>query len=57
MPPREHDLGDWFCAGQTDLTELVEVEHIAGSMPAADADREAARRQFYESLKKKMGEQ
>lgn len=43
-------LGEWVCEGQGDLTDLVGVEHIAGSMPAADADRLAAREAFYDAL-------
>ncbi len=45
------DIGDWVCEGQTDLTDLVGVEHIPGSMPAADADRDAAREAFYQALR------
>lgn len=35
---------------QADLTELVGVEHIPGSMPAGNAEREAARQVFYQQL-------
>ena len=41
------------CEGQTDLTTLVGVEHIPGSMPASDAEREAARQAFYQQLRER----
>lgn len=44
------DIGDWTCEGQGDLTDLVDVEHIPGSMPAGDAERDAARDAFYQWL-------
>lgn len=44
---------DWFCEGQTDLTDLVEDEHIRGSMPADDAEREAARQAWYQHLRER----
>lgn len=38
-------------AGQMDLTDMVGVEHITGSMPADEIAREAARQAYYERLK------
>lgn len=32
------------------MTDLVDDEHIAGSMPAAAADRDAARTAYYQQL-------
>lgn len=47
---KARDLENWTCQGQTDLTELVDNEHIAGSMPADEAENEAARQRFYATL-------
>lgn len=41
-------MSDWTCPGQTDLTDLVDTEHIPGSMPASDRERDAARQAFYD---------
>jgi hypothetical protein len=46
-------LEGWSCQDQSDLTELTDTEHIAGSMPASDAEREAAREIFYEQLRER----
>lgn len=44
---------DWFCEGQGDLTDLVGDEHIHGSMPADDNEREAARQAWYQRLRER----
>jgi hypothetical protein len=36
---------------QLDLTDLVDTEHISGSMPAADDEREAAAQAWYAALR------
>jgi hypothetical protein len=43
--------GDWFCEGQTDLTDLVEDEYIPGSMPPDEATRAHRRQEFYDLLR------
>lgn len=35
---------------QLDLTDLVGTEHISGSMPASDEERQAAAQAWYEAL-------
>ena len=50
MGARELPEG-WFCAGQEDLTELVDVEHISGSRSADEAAFEAERDAFYAALR------
>lgn len=47
---------EWFCEGQEDLTDLVGHEHIRGSMPADDTDREAARQAWYQRLRERHKE-
>jgi hypothetical protein len=42
---------DWFCEGQSDLTDLVDTEHITGSMPADEGAREQQRQEFYAHLR------
>lgn len=36
---------------QLDLTDLVDEEHISGTLPAVPAEREAARAAFYAELR------
>ncbi len=43
-------LEGWTCTDQMDLTDLVEAEHIPGSMPAGERERDAARTAFYQDL-------
>lgn len=44
------DISTWTCPGQSDLTEIVETEHISGSVPAGTAEALAARLAFYQEL-------
>ena len=43
-------MNEGGCPGQTDLTDLVDTEHIPGSMPASDRERDAARQAFYDQF-------
>ncbi len=57
MNRKSDPLAGWTCEGQTCLTDLVEDEHIAGSMPADEAENEAARQEFYARLRNRKEDQ
>lgn len=44
------ELPPWTCEGQLDLTDLVDDEHITGSMSADERIREQQRQAWYQQL-------